>query len=240
MLISYGNDLMLCMQSQMFVMSNHHHGISNQGPISCLFNSLLGVKKGKYQVPVLPAFVQGKPRVIIGSLHKGPIMWKVYPCHIIHRLSILPLFIDWWFWNSVQRTILVRFDFTPPSAGANVERLCFLNWQPEYAVEQTVELPWCSWNITVTWWHHQMETFSALLAICAGNSPVTGEFPAQRPVARNFDVFFDLWLNNRLSTQSWGCWFETPLHPLWRHCNVCTLYIPAAGFHCLHSSWNLQ
>ena len=39
-----------------------------------------------------------------------------------------------------------------------------------------------------------METFSALLAICAGNSPVPGEFPAQRPVARSFDVFFE---NNR-------------------------------------------
>ena len=25
------------------------------------------------------------------------------------------------------------------------------------------------------WWRHQMETFSALLALCAGNSPVTGE-----------------------------------------------------------------
>ena len=48
-----------------------------------------------------------------------------------------------------------------------------------------------------------METFSALLAICAGNSPVTSEFPAQRPVTRSFDVFFDLRLNNRLSKQSW-------------------------------------
>ena len=38
-----------------------------------------------------------------------------------------------------------------------------------------------------------MEIFSALLAIC----PVTGEFPAQRPVARNFDVFFDLRLYKR-------------------------------------------
>ena len=42
-----------------------------------------------------------------------------------------------------------------------------------------------------TWWRHQMETFSALLALCA-NSPVTGELPAQRPVTRSFDVFFDL------------------------------------------------
>ena len=46
-----------------------------------------------------------------------------------------------------------------------------------------------------TWWRHQMETFSALLAICAGNSPVPGEFPSQRPVTRSFDVFFDLCLN---------------------------------------------
>ena len=43
-----------------------------------------------------------------------------------------------------------------------------------------------------------METFSALLAICAGNSPVPGEFPAQRPVTRSFDLF-DLRLNKRLS-----------------------------------------
>ena len=70
-----------------------------------------------------------------------------------------------------------------------------------------------------TWWRHQVETFSALLDFCAGNSPVTGEFPAQRPVTRTFGVFFDLRLNKRLSKQSWGWWFETPLRPLWRHCN---------------------
>ena len=40
-----------------------------------------------------------------------------------------------------------------------------------------------------------METFSASLGICAGNSQVTGEFPAQKPVRRNFDDFFDLRVN---------------------------------------------
>ena len=64
-----------------------------------------------------------------------------------------------------------------------------------------------------------METFSALLAICAGKSPVTGVFPAKRPVTRSFDVFFDLRLNKRLGKQSWGWWFETSSHPLWRYCN---------------------
>ena len=69
------------------------------------------------------------------------------------------------------------------------------------------------------WWRHQMETFSALLAICAGNSPVPGEFPTQRPVMRSFDVYFDLRPNKRLSKQSWGWWFETPSRPLWRYRN---------------------
>ena len=51
------------------------------------------------------------------------------------------------------------------------------------------------------WWRHEMETFSALLALCAGNSPVTGEFPAQRPVTRSFDVSLicvlsNSWANN--------------------------------------------
>ena len=69
-----------------------------------------------------------------------------------------------------------------------------------------------------SWWRHHMETFSALVALSAGNSPVTGGFPSQRPVARRFDVFFDLCLNKQLSKHSWGWWFETPSRSLWRHC----------------------
>ena len=75
-------------------------------------------------------------------------------------------------------------------------------------------------GIYASWWRHQIETFSTLLAICVGNSSVTGEFPAQRPVTWSFDVSFDLSLNERLGKQSWGWWFETPSHPLWRHSNV--------------------
>ena len=74
-------------------------------------------------------------------------------------------------------------------------------------------------HIHITWGRHQMETLSALLALCAGNSQLTGEFPAQRPVKRSFVGFFDLRLNKHLSEQSWGWWFETPSDPLWRHCN---------------------
>ena len=58
-------------------------------------------------------------------------------------------------------------------------------------------------GLHISWWHHQTEAF-----------------PAQRPVTRSFDVFFDLRLNKRLSKQSWGWWFKTLSRPLWRHCNV--------------------
>ena len=53
----------------------------------------------------------------------------------------------------------------------------------------------CYFLFKIIWWRHQMEAFSALLALCAGNSPVTGEFPSQRPATRSFDFFFDLRLN---------------------------------------------
>ena len=74
--------------------------------------------------------------------------------------------------------------------------------------------------IICSWWRHQMETFSTLLAIYAGNSLVTVQFPPQIPVTWSFDVFFDLHLNKRLTKQSWGWWFETLSRPLWRHCNI--------------------
>ena len=92
-------------------------------------------------------------------------------------------------------------------------------WAPAAIIFDFVR-PGYSGFSTYSWWRHQIETFSALLALCARNSPVTGEFPAQRPVTRSFDVFFDLRLNLRLSKRSGGWWFNTPSPPLWRHCNI--------------------
>ena len=63
---------------------------------------------------------------------------------------------------------------------------------------------------------------SVLLVLCAGNSPVTVEFPSsQRPGtwSRSFDVFFDLRPNKRLGKQWRRRCFEMPLRSLWRNCN---------------------
>ena len=57
--------------------------------------------------------------------------------------------------------------------------------------------------------------------------------PAQRPVARSFDVFFDLRLNKQMSKQWWGWWFETLSRPLCRHCN------DWAAWATLHLEWSV-
>ena len=67
--------------------------------------------------------------------------------------------------------------------------------------------------------------------LCVENSPVTGEFPTQRPVTRSFDDFFDLRRNKCLNKQSLGWWFETPSRSLWRHCN-------GESWICFHSNFN--
>ena len=77
---------------------------------------------------------------------------------------------------------------------------------------------------------------SALLSICAGNSPVTDLFPAQRPVTRSFDVFFDLRLNKQLNKQWQGWWFETPSRPLWRPCKETTIYVFDANYQYTYQS----
>ena len=69
-----------------------------------------------------------------------------------------------------------------------------------------------------TWWRHQMETFSALLALCAGNSPVPVNSP-HKGQWRGALMFFDLRPNKRFSKRPWGWWFETPSWSLWRQCN---------------------
>ena len=75
------------------------------------------------------------------------------------------------------------------------------------------------------WWRHQIQIFSVSLALCAGKPPVTGGFPSQRPVTRNFDVFFDLRSNKRLRKQSRWRWFETPSHSLLRRCDDSSTHI---------------
>ena len=97
-----------------------------------------------------------------------------------------------------------RYDhYSIKSRGFETSRDRTVRRPPAYQwIEAQKAIKSCGAKWNHAWWRHQMETISALLALCVGNSPVTGEFPAQRPVTRSFDVFCDLRLHGRLSKQS--------------------------------------
>ena len=85
-------------------------------------------------------------------------------------------------------------------SAATIAAVYVISWCIDI-LDRVITVP--EWNENHTsWWRHQMETFSDLLAICAGNSPITGEFPSQRPVTGvlTFSLicaWTNSWVNNR-------------------------------------------
>ena len=108
--------------------------------------------------------------------------------------------------------VIVRIFSDLSITGAGFRLFYEINALPHEGKGSTYDLEANRWRILCgrhfPWWRHQMET------------PVPGEFPAQKPVTRSFDIFFDVHPNKRLSKQSWGWWFETLSRSLWRHCNA--------------------
>ena len=69
-------------------------------------------------------------------------------------------------------------------------------------------------KIPSKWRYHFWRRWQASLFTCQQGMP-----GRPSPSRHKLYLSFDLCLNKRLSKQSWGWWFETPLCVLWRHCN---------------------
>ena len=78
-----------------------------------------------------------------------------------------------------------------------------------------LEFNWQYVSLGLSWLRYQMETFSALLALCEGHPSVTGAFPSQKPVT----LWCFLWSGSEQAKQSRRWLFETPSCSLWLHCN---------------------
>ena len=162
-------------------------------------------------LPAILAFCEGNP-------HKGPVLLEAFQlCRALFFRGFFLVYLNkllnkqssgWWFEIQKSSCDVTVMNFDPFLKGIHCCEI----------VKQPIS------KEPAKWWCHQMEKKSALLILCVGNSPVTGEFPSHRPVTRSFDVSFDLHLNKWLSKQSWGWWFETPLRSLWRHCNGLPTY----------------
>ena len=192
--------------------------VSNHKPHSYLLNRYSSEDQRKHKSSAPLTFVRGIHRTPVNSPQKWPVTWKMFP------------------FDDVIMTNIVSYQFLPQTPTKCPHHFMCSNITPLYMVIFDVgvysiliyitnctlfQIMECRFFLMFfSWWRYQMETFSALLALCAGNSPVTYEFPAQRPVTRSFDVFFDLRLAKQLSKQSRRRWFETPSRQLWLHCYV--------------------
>ena len=161
----------------------------------------------------------------------------MFPCIYVNVYKLISIILYWSLFPKVKSIIFQHwFRYW---IGADQATSRFLNqwWQVYWRIYASLILhelkALCSISVIsngVHWSHfvvwkvsHENPSNGNIFRVtghCAGNSPVTGDFPAQRPMMRSFDVFFDLRLNKRLSKQSRVWWFETPSRLLWRHCDV--------------------
>ena len=126
----------------------------------------------------------------------------------------------------VNQRLITHFEVwkhSPTFEGGNSPPFGAIYWSRQPRVYVGVQRCSC---IKISWRHHQMETFSALLAVCVENSLVTYEFPSQRPVTRSYDVLFDPRLNKRVNEQSWlGIWDAIALIMTSLQCTLNVLFV---------------
>ena len=126
------------------------------------------------QYPHYWSLCEGNPLVTGGFPNKGPVIWDL----------ILSLLLSWTkLLNSHSNWRCVK----TPWYSWGISVIGVWSWRCKPKFSTRTKVVFCIY----TWWSHQMETFSALLALCVANSPVTGEFPSQR--ASGAELWCFLW-----------------------------------------------
>ena len=149
-------------------------------------------------------------------------------CLIYHQGSLSPL-IEWVVGGIMVKYLYGLMSYLPAGLAITVDWMC--GWGYNGQVPGWIDVLFTTRarykSNLKTWWqgspYHLLTSFNESIfrvaGFCAGNSPVTVEFPAQKPITRSFDIFFDLRLSKRLNKQSKRRWFEMSSRSLWRHCN---------------------
>ena len=185
-----------------------------------------GADQRKHQSFASLAFVRGIHRWPVNSPRKWPVTRKMFPFDDVIMTMVRHHIITY--------TNADSLSIGPVQIHLNVNLIRFSKLIYFHLMEWFCCALFCYGHIVASdMMTSSNGTISALLSLCAGISPVTGEFPAQRPVTRSSDVFFDLLLNKRLSKQWWGWWFETPSRPSWRHC-----YDLSWSYTCFNWHWD--
>ena len=194
-------------------------------PIDIVFANHFSHKSPCFVMGTVWEHPQQPQTTLIGNSH-----WTLMWSDVQRRRSTLEIKINWrhvWFRFDLNHVRNTEYNLNKPNVAY---KICSRFAVRVIFCRQILMDPWLSClprchaasDVTLRNSHDdviKMKTFSALMTLCAGNSPITGAFPTQRSVTQNIDVSFDLRLNQHLSKQ-WRCrWFETPSRSLWRHCN---------------------
>ena len=198
-------------------------GIWHQGVVSLTFRELSKIISRKYTTPEITFMI----RISSWNLVRVPKAWLWAHVQSFNlKFWSQALFLQYTnferiFWRA--RKTLVKQPPGSPHWGHWSKYALMMSTNPIEPYHYEEMNPLITQTNGLTWWCYEMETFSALLALCEGNPQVTGGFPSQKPLTQSIDNFFDLRLNKQFSKQSRCWWFETPSHPLWCHCNACNM-----------------
>ena len=129
------------------------------------------------------------------------------------RHHVIPINKSWYHATGSVGTRLLRFEFGACTIVAIIEIL-----DQDLISRKQFPKDWIPAHNRFMMTSSNGNIFRVTGPLC-GEFTGPGEFPTQRPVTRSCDVFFDLRLNKRLSTQPWCWWFKTLSRPLWRHHN---------------------
>ena len=186
--------------------NNECDGVSNHQPHDCLLNRSFMRRSKKTSKLHVTGICEGNSPVTGEFPTQGPVTRKMFPFDDVimtqpfmyHVFIYLMTYPSCTVWFNVNKTnICDTYGIGPLCNGdSNTKKH---NW------------------FMVT---SSNETFFVLLALCAGNSLVTRQFPLTKANDAELWCFFDLRLGKQLSKQSKHWWFEMPLHSLWCHCNV--------------------
>ena len=137
---------------------------------------------------------------LVGRIRGTPQCWLLFYPFKYHKIS---------------RDLVHHFECCPQTHRSDMEYWIFQKRGGEHVILSTNTF--------------KMTSSNGNISFCEGNSPVTGEFPSQRPVTRSFDVFFELHLNKLLSKPLICRWLETSVRSLWRHSNVIRRWLSILG-----------
>ena len=157
---------------------------SSNGNILRVTGPLWGESTGHRWSPLIKAsdaelwcFLWSAPEQTVAQTIETPVIWDA--------IAFIMMSLKW---------VLCMHAFTSDTARLSIVRYGSDTTDNKEAMGLSISL---SLDIVYSWWHHQMETFSALLALWAGNLAVTGDFFSQMPVTRSFKFFFISWANNQ-------------------------------------------